>query len=201
MESILNTFIAYFVIVDPIGTSLIFNALTNDKPRSYIKKMALRSVVLSTFLVLVFGFWGIGLLENLGIQMESFKIAGGILIFYAAFGMITKPDENQENIESKEYEDISVFPLTIPLIAGPGCLTMTVIIFSNAKDTGANHLPIVLSILTVYLITFFSFIFSKTIVRIAGKTINNIFKRLLGVLLASLAIQFIAEGIKGLLLQ
>lgn len=201
MDTILNTFIAYFVIVDPIGTSLIFNALTEGKPKSYSRKMALRSVTLSTILVLVFGFWGIGFLENLGIEMESFKIAGGILIFYAAFGMITKPDEKEEKVEKTQYEDISVFPLTIPLIAGPGCLTMTVLIFSNARDTGANHIPIVVSILAVYFITFFSFIFSKTIVRVAGKTINNIFKRLLGVLLASLAIQFISDGIKGLLLQ
>lgn len=200
MDTILNTFIAYFVIVDPIGTSLIFNALTAGKPKSYIQKMALRSVCLSTFLVLVFGFWGIGFLESLGIEMDSFKIAGGILIFYAAFGMITKPDEKNDGVKSVEYDDISVFPLTIPLIAGPGCLTMTVLIFSNANDTGANHLPIVLSIISVYLITYLSFIFSKTIVKIAGKTLNNVFKRLLGVLLASLAIQFISDGVKGLFL-
>ena len=199
MDTILNTFIAFFVIVDPIGASLIFNALTKGKTKSYVKKMAIRSVLLSTGLVLIFGFWGMDFLEKLGIQMESFKIAGGLLIFYAAFGMITKPDDKEGSKETGEYDDISVFPLSIPLIAGPGCLTMTVLIFSRAGENGTGYLPIIISILIVYLITFLSFIFSNTLVKIAGKTINNIFKRLLGVLLASLAIQFIADGIKALI--
>lgn len=198
METILNTFIAFFVIIDPIGASLIFNALTDGKPDSYSREMAVKSVLLSISLVIFFGFFGISFLKKLGIQMESFKIAGGLLLFYAGFGMITKPDEKDGDSRSEEYDDISVFPLTIPLIAGPGCLTLTVLIFSNARDAGTGFTPVILTILSVYLITFLSFIFSKSLVKIVGKTINNIFKRLLGVLLASLSIQFIADGIKAL---
>ena len=198
MEAILNPFLAYFVIVDPIGTALIFNALTKGRTDAYCRKMAIRAVCLSTVLVLCFGFWGIDLLRVLGIQMESFRIAGGLLLFYVAFGMITKPDTRDDNQPVDEQEVISVFPLSIPLIAGPGCLTLTVLLFSKASENNGNFTPLVIALLTIYLITLICFFFSKKLAKFVGQTINNIFKRLLGVLLASLAIQFIADGVKGL---
>lgn len=198
MEAILNAALAYFVIVDPIGASLIFNALTDGKSAAYCRKMALRSVLLSTTLVLLFGFWGSSLLQTLGIQMESFRIAGGLLIFYAAFGMITKSDTAGGSLLAGEQEDISVFPLSIPLIAGPGCLTLTVLLFSQASENSESYIPLIIAIIAIYLTTLVCFLFSKALVRLIGQTINNVFKRLLGVLLASLAIQFIADGIKGL---
>ena len=196
MDTVLNATLAYFVIVDPIGVSIIFNALTDGEDPAYCRRMAIRSVCLSVTLVLIFGFWGGGLLQSLGIQMASFRIAGGLLIFYAAFGMITKPDKPGDSTHPSEQEDISVYPLSIPLIAGPGCLTLTVLLFSQAAENNAGYLPLVVAIIGIYLVTLFSFLFAKTLARIIGKTINNIFKRLLGVLLASLAIQFIADGIR-----
>jgi len=199
MESLLNTLLAYFVIVDPIGASLIFNALTNGKSNAYCRKMAIRSILLSTTLVLCFGFWGNNLLEILGIQMESFKIAGGLLIFYAAFGMITKPDKAIDGLQANERDDISVFPLSIPLIAGPGCLTLTILQFSSASESNTSFIPLIIAIVIIYFITLICFLFSKKIVTFVGQTVNDVFKRLLGVLLASLAIQFVADGIKGLL--
>jgi len=199
MDSFLKALIAYFVVVDPIGVSLIFNALTDRKDDSYGRRMAYRSVSLSTLLVLFFGFWGVALLTVLGIEMESFKIAGGLLIFYAAFGMITRPDTVDSSSRREVFDDISVYPLSIPLMAGPGCLTLTVLLFSKARDQETGLLPLVAAIITIYLLTLFSLLFSKTLARLVGQTINSIFKRLLGVLLASLAIQFIADGIKGLL--
>jgi multiple antibiotic resistance protein len=198
MEAILNPFLAYFVIVDPIGTALIFNALTKGRTDAYCRKMAIRAVCLSTVLVLCFGFWGIDLLRALGIQMESFRIAGGLLLFYVAFGMITKPDTRDDNQPVDEQDDISVFPLSIPLIAGPGCLTLTVLLFSKASEGNGSFTPLVIALLVVYVITLICFLFSKTLAKFVGQTINNILKRLLGVLLASLAIQFIADGVKGL---
>jgi multiple antibiotic resistance protein len=198
MKAILNPFLAYFVIVDPIGTSLIFNALTKGRTGAYCRKMAIRSVCLSTVLVLCFGLWGIDLLRVLGIQMESFRIAGGLLLFYVAFGMITKPDTSDDNQPVTEQDDISVFPLSIPLIAGPGCLTLTILLFSKVSEDNESFVPLVIALLIIYLITLICFLFSKTLAKFVGQTINNIFKRLLGVLLASLAIQFIADGVKGL---
>ncbi|MFT5701233.1 MAG: multiple antibiotic resistance protein [Desulforhopalus sp.] len=199
MDSFINAFIAYFVIIDPIGASLIFNALTSGESEKYSRKMAVRSVSLSTLLVLCFGFWGVSLLGTLGIEMESFKIAGGLLIFYAAFGMITKPDDEKSDESREKGEDISVYPLSIPLIAGPGCLTLTILLFSGVRDQEQSFLPLVAAVFSVYVITLISFLFAKPMARLVGTTVNNVFKRLLGVLLASLAIQFIADGVKGLM--
>lgn len=198
METFIKAFVAYFVMVDPVGTSMIFNALTNGKDNSYARRMATRAVSLSTVLVLLFGFWGVALLSVLGIEMESFRIAGGLLIFYAAFGMITGPDSSGNSGQKGVFEDISVYPLTIPLIAGPGCLTLTVLLFSNARDEGASLVPLIIAILSIFTLTLFSFLFSRTLVRLVGPTVNNVFNRLLGVILASLAIQFVVDGIKGL---
>ena len=199
MESFVSAALAYFVIIDPIGVSIIFNSLTDGRSESYSRRMAIRAVCFSTGLVLVFGFWGGSLLQSLGIQMASFKIAGGLLIFYAAFGMITKPESPDDKVSIAEQEDISVYPLTIPLIAGPGTLTMTVLLFSQAADNSTGYMPIILAIVSIYLLTLACFLWAKSLARLIGRTINNIFKRLLGVLLASLAIQFIADGIKALM--
>lgn len=198
MESFIKAFAAYFVMVDPVGTSLIFNALTAGKSDSYCRKMASRAVILSTFLVLFFGFWGEAFLGTLGIQMDSFKIAGGLLIFYAAFGMITRPQSSEKPYQKVVFEDISVYPLSIPLIAGPGCLTLTVLLFSKSRDDGSSLIPLVMAILAIFIFTFFSFLFSKALRKMVGQTVNDVFNRLLGVILASLAVQFIADGIKGL---
>ena len=198
METFIKAFVAYFVMVDPVGTSMIFNALTNGKDDSYARRMATRAVSLSTVLVLLFGFWGVALLSVLGIEMESFRIAGGLLIFYDAFGMITGPDSSGNSGQKGVFEDISVYPLTIPLIAGPGCLTLTVLLFSNARDEGASLVPLIIAILSIFTLTLFSFLFSRTLVRLVGPTVNNVFNRLLGVILASLAILFVVDGIKGL---
>jgi multiple antibiotic resistance protein len=198
LESFLKAFVAYFVMVDPIGNAFVFNALTEGSDDRYRRIMAARAVILSTALVLLFGFWGVDLLGVLGIQMDSFRIAGGFLIFHTAFGMITSP-ESSTNLRDKEYfKDISVYPLSIPFIAGPGCLTLTVLLFSKVRDMGTSLVPLVIAILAIFLLTFFSFLFSRFFARLVGQTVGSMFNRLLGVILASLAIQFVADGIKGL---
>ena len=115
---LLTALLSYFVIVDPIGVSLIFAAITEGKEDTFCRKMAFRSVLLSTIIVLCFGFFGEKLLTQLGISLESFRIAGGLLLFYTAFNMIMKPEGLPSDITSQQPEDISVFPLSFPLIAG-----------------------------------------------------------------------------------
>lgn len=198
MESFIKAFVAYFVMVDPIGNSLVFHALTAGRDRGYSVKTAKRSVSLAVAMVLFFGLFGSAILGYLGIQMESFRIAGGLLIFYTAFGMITRSESASGPFQEGVFEDVSVYPLAIPLLAGPGCLTLTVLLFSGVRDRGASYVPLLLAIILVFLATYASFILSKSLTRIVGQTVNSVFTRLLGVILASLAIQFIADGIKGL---
>lgn len=199
MDALLNALLAYFVIVDPIGTALIFNGLTQGGSDAWRRRMAWRAVLISTALVLAFGFFGADLLAVLGIQLDSFRVAGGLLIFYAAFGMITKPDGRERGPRSEE-EDISVFPLSIPLIAGPGSLTLTILLFSRAEGVGGVA-ALIAAIVAIYGVTLIAFLGASRLERIIGRSGNDVLKRLLGVLLASLAIQFIADGVRGLIAQ
>jgi multiple antibiotic resistance protein len=189
----LTALLSYFVIVDPVGVSLTFAVLTDGKDDSYCRKMALQAVLLSTIIVLFFGFFGATVLTKLGISIESFRIAGGLLLFYTAFNMITKSEVFPLEGSGKGPEDISVFPLSFPLIAGPGCLTLTVLLYTE------NIIALVLAILLVFGLTFFCFLSAHRISGFMGETGNNIVKRLLGVVLASLSIQFIADGVMGFL--
>jgi multiple antibiotic resistance protein len=194
---LLTALLSYFIIVDPIGVSFIFAAITEGKEDAYCRKMAFRSVLLSTIIVLCFGFLGRNLLMQLGISIESFRIAGGLLLFYTAFNMIMKPEGLPTDISSQQPEDISVFPLSFPLIAGPGCLTLTVLLFANARHRQDEVIALVFAVLLIFTLTFICFLFANKLYRFMGKTGNGIVKRLLGVLLASLSIQFVADGIMG----
>ncbi|MCB2183278.1 MAG: MarC family protein [Desulfobulbaceae bacterium] len=193
----LTALLSYFVIVDPLGVSLAFAALTEGKEDSYCRKMRFRSIFLSTIIILGFGFFGANLLATLGISIESFRIAGGLLLFYAAFDMITKQEELAIEKPSHPPEDISVYPLSFPLIAGPGCLTLTVLLFADAGKKLEDITALVVAVLLVAAATFFCFMSAHKISHFLGETGNNIARRLVGVLLASLSIQFIADGIMG----
>ncbi len=187
---------SYFVIIDPIGAALIFHALlTGEENSARRKQMALKTCLISTIIVLTFAFLGEALLSRLGISIEALRVSGGILLFVTAFGLITR--ETEYGTAAKNI-DISVFPMSIPLIAGPGCLTLTILLFSNREAPGAT-LGLVLAVLLSYGITFFALLFSDKVKIIVGRTGDDILRRLLGVILAALAVQFISDGVIQLL--
>lgn len=199
LDIFLNALVAYFVVMDPLGVSLIFNGLTGDKDSSYCRTAAFRAVTLSLFVVLGFGFFGARLLGSLGITMEAFRIAGGFLLFHAAFSMVVRPDSPSTEDEHKPVNDIVVFPLSFPLIAGPGCLTLTILLFSRSSQTEGGLLATTLAIVTILVVMLIALLSSRRITSLIGGTTNAVIKRLLGVLLASLAVQFIVDGVMGLL--
>lgn len=196
LESYLHALTSYFVIVDPIGTALIFHGLVSAADRAYAVRMALRSVTISIIIVLLFGFFGEPLLTSLGITIEALRVAGGLLLFYTAFHMITKGRTPSER-RPKNFIDISVFPLSIPLIAGPGCLTLTILLFSGSSG-GAETFSLVLAILSIFSLTLCALLLASGIKQLIGETGDDILRRLLGVILAALAIQFIADGVRQL---
>ena len=187
---------SYFVIIDPIGAALVFHALLagEDNP-THRKRMALKTCLISTIIVLAFAFLGEVLLNRLGISIEALRVSGGILLFVTAFGLITR--ETEYGIAGKNI-DISVFPMSIPMIAGPGCLTLTILLFSNREAPGAT-LGLVLAVLVSYGITFLALLFSDKVKVVVGRTGDDILRRLLGVILAALAVQFIVDGVIQLL--
>lgn len=197
MELFLSAYISYFVIIDPVGVSLIFTGLTRGKKKEYIKRMANRSIFISVCLTFIFGFFGEPFLGSLGIAIDSFRIAGGLLLFFTAFTMVTKSELFPLDSTGEEDVDISVYPMAIPLMSGPGCLTLTVLLFSNAGQQSRGVLFVTAAVFAIFATTFVCFHMADKITALIGKTGNDILKRLLGVLLAALSIQFIADGIKG----
>jgi len=197
----LNALLAYVVIIDPLGVSLIFNALTADQSASYCRRMAVRAVGLSLVIVAGFGFFGGALLTQLGIAIESFRIAGGLLLFYTAFVMVTQPEASAEDSQRTSAKDISVFPLSFPLMAGPGCLALTILLFAKARQTDGGLVAVSLAFVVAFAATLTALFLSRRIANAIGRTANAVMKRLLGVLLAALAVQFIADGVRGLIAQ
>ncbi|MEH6580183.1 MAG: MarC family protein [Amphritea sp.] len=187
----LNAITALFVIIDPIGAALIFHSLVPAGESRHRAVMAVKSILISTLLLIVFGNYGELFLGKLGISIEALRISGGLLLFYTAFNMITKDVEYKVTTAKK---DISVFPMSIPLLAGPGSLTLSILLFSNSLSQATN-VAILLAILTISLITLVLMLLSGYVKVVIGRTGDEILRRFLGVILAALAIQFIYDGI------
>lgn len=183
-----------FVIIDPIGAALIFNSMVPANDTRYSNTMAIKATIISAILLVGFGLYGEPLLHHLGININSVRIAGGLLLFYSAFGMITKEAETPAEAQKT---DISVYPLSIPLIAGPGALTLVILLFAKAP-TVASDLAVFAAIISVLLLNMVLMMLSKHLQKIIGHTGDEILRRFLGVILAALAVQFVYDGIKNL---
>jgi multiple antibiotic resistance protein len=179
------------VIIDPLGTALIFHSLVPPQDKRFRIKMAAKSVTIASALLLVFGLYGEPFLNLIGISIHAFRISGGILLFFTAFNLITK---ETEFAQGTEHKDISVFPMAIPMMAGPGSLTLTILLFSQSDELAVD-LAVAAAVLSIMLATFLSMLISRHLKRIIGKTGDDILRRFLGVILAALAIQFIYDGI------
>ena len=197
IDVFLNALIAYFVIIDPMGTALIFNALVKGHDPKHCRRVAFSATAISMLVITGCGFFGAKLFSQLGITLDAFRIAGGLLLFQTAFQMTIHP-ETEPDTNDLPPPDIAAFPLTFPLLAGPGCLTLTILLFSR-EHTVAGISSVLLAVATILLVTLITLLLSHKFVSVIGKTANNVMQRLLGVILASLSIQFIADGVLGLI--
>ncbi len=180
---------ALFVIIDPIGMALIFHALVGKDDNRML--LAFKACVISSLLLVSFGNFGELLLSKLAISIHAFKISGGIFLFYTAFRMVTSSLSFEG---SGKGRDISVFPLSIPLLAGPGSLTVSILLFSSS-DSAGGQLSIMLAVLSICTLTFVLMVCSTNVKRLVGVTGDEILKRFLGMLLGALAIQFVLDGL------
>ncbi|WP_323784584.1 MarC family protein [Thalassovita sp.] len=195
---LITGFVTLFVIMDPIGLTPIFVALTQGMAPAKRRKIALRACLLAGLLLSLFALFGEAVLGFVGISMPAFRIAGGILLFLTALDMLfqrrTKRREDQAE-EEDHSDDPSVFPLAMPLIAGPG--SIATIILLAGQQTGIFGFAMVLGImLAVLLIALVLFMSSSLLERALGKTGINVVTRLLGMLLAALSVQFVLDGLK-----
>ncbi len=189
----LKALTAFFVIIDPVGMSLLFHSLTHSEENSARIRLAIKACAISCSLLIFFGIYGEPVLAYLGISIEALKISGGILLFYTAFRMVTS---RLSFVKSKNQRDIAVFPLSIPLLAGPGSLTVAILLFSDASSS-SDLVGVMLAAGCILLLTCLLMMSSRVVSRIIPQTGDEILRRFLGVLLAALAIQFVLDGLAG----
>lgn len=195
-----QTFVIMLVVIDPIGLVPIFIGLAGQRPLFERQRMIKKAVLVSAGIIAVFGFFGKTLLGYLAIDLSAFRIAGGILLFMIALDMIFartsgSKETPEEEKEAQEREDISVFPLAIPLIAGPGTLASIMILINETKGE-VVPLVVVMSVTGfVLLLCFVVLSLSEKISQLIGLTGVNVITRVLGVLLGALAVQYVGDGI------
>ncbi|MEL7687009.1 MarC family protein [Citromicrobium bathyomarinum] len=205
LELFFSAFVTFFVVVDPPGCAPIYAGLTREASRAQTVSMAIRATVISGLILLVFGLFGEQLLGALGIELDSFRIAGGIMLFMIAIDMVfekrtERREERAEKINANpEIEDVSVFPMAMPMMAGPGAIAAIMLLMNQA--TGIEESVVVFAAAgLVLLITMASLIAARPLMNLVGTRIEAAITRLLGVLLAALASQFVIDGLRGTLL-
>lgn len=194
----ITAFVTLFVVVDPIGLVPLFLALTQGMSAQMRRTVGIRALVIAAILLTAFGLFGDALLRGIGISMPAFRIAGGVLLFLTALDMLFERRTQRREGQSAEPHapDPSVFPLATPLLAGPGAMA-TMILLAGA-GTGGLHMAAVLAVMAAVLAcVFVLFLLSTPLERALGRTGTMVVTRLLGMLLAALAVQFILDGLRG----
>lgn len=202
LEQLFNTFIMLFVVIDPVALVPMFVALTQGGSEAYKRKMAYKATAIATVVLIAFVFVGGAILRMLGIGLEAFRVAGGALLFLLALEMVfarqsgLRSTTDAERVEAEHKQDISVFPLAIPLIAGPGALTTVLLMLAAGHHEPQVYVSVVGTLLVVLAITLATLLGASRIMAVMGETGANVIGRLFGVILAALAVQFIFDGLR-----
>lgn len=202
IELYLSAFLTLFVVIDPPGCAPIYAGLTKGASATHRRAMAIRAVLVATAILIVFALFGQQLLRALGISLDSFRIAGGIMLFLIALEMVfekrtqRREERAQKVIDDDEIEDVSIFPMAMPMIAGPGSIAAIMLLWSQ-NPTTEERLVIGSAALTVLVLTLIALIAAGPMMRLLGAKIEAVITRLLGVLLAALSVQFVVDGLVG----
>ena len=204
-ELFLSAFITLFVVIDPPGCAPIYAGLTKGATQTQRRNMAIRASVIAGAILLVFALFGEALLGALHIELDSFRIAGGLMLFLIALDMVfekrtQRREERAEKIAAQnagtpEVEDVSVFPMAMPMLAGPGAIASIMLLMSEAQGTEGT-LVVLAALLVVLLLTMAALIAAGPLMRLFGDRVEAVITRLLGVLLAALAAQYVIDGLK-----
>jgi multiple antibiotic resistance protein len=203
-DVLINALVTLLVTLDPPGLAPIFLVLTHGMNREQRKSVALRGVVISLAVLVAFILAGSAVLSVLGITLPAFRVAGGLLLFYIAFEMIferrsdRKEKATEVAITKDHIANVAVFPLAIPLIAGPGAISAAILLSAEMDGSYAWRGILVLILAGVMALVLLSFILAERIDKYLGITGRSILTRLLGVLLAALSVQFVADGVTAL---
>jgi len=199
-EIFISAFIALFVIIDPIGIAPVFAALTHGSTAKHQRVMAFKGVFIGTLILMFFAFMGKPFLGALGISLDALRIAGGLMLFIIALEMVfekrtARKQEAAEKLD-EHFDDISVFPIALPMLAGPGAITAIMLAVADAGSNTTAQLAVTAALVVVMLISLVVFLAAGPVMKLLGPTVKAVLTRLLGVILAALATQFVLDGLR-----
>jgi len=197
-----NSFAILFIAIDAAGVGPLFLILTDGATKEQRYKIAVKAALIALTVLIIFGYAGQYFFNWIGVSLNSLKIAGGIILFIISIEMLLdkrrlRREENANKVShEKKLEEITVFPLSIPLIAGPSALT-SIVLLVNANSYSSEELFMVyFALLSVMFVTFLHMIFSAFIANYTSRNILSVFSRVIALVLASLAVQFVVDGLK-----
>jgi MarC family membrane protein len=204
LDFVIAAFVTLLIVVDPIGLAPSFLAVTHGMSRADRRPIALRAAAIAAAVLAGFALAGHWLLTTLGISLPAFRIAGGLLLFSIAsemvFGVrISRQSQAAEQAVEERFHDLAAFPLAIPLMAGPGAITATVLLSDRASGRPLLLATLIAVIVVVIGLCWLAFVLAARIAHFLGLTGNIVLSRLLGVLLAALAVQFVIDGVRAIL--
>ena len=197
-----QAFVTMFVIIDPPGLAPIFISVAGDRPAEAQRHLARKAILISAVVLAVFAAGGSALFEFLGVSLEAFSIAGGILLFKIAVDMVLAQRHRQtaeEEEESHHRDDVSVFPLAIPLITGPGAFATILVLVGQAGPDPERLGLLAAASAAVLLMAYASLRLAGLVSKFLGQTGINVVTRILGLILAALAVQYVANGVLALI--
>jgi len=196
------SFVSLFTIMNPFSTATVFHNISSGNTKAEKKFMAKRATVIAAVVLIVFTFLGAYILDFFSVTMEAFRIAGGILVFGVGYKMISTGKEHfssdKEEKHAVDKEDVSIIPLAIPMLSGPGAMTTALVLMNDAGGEIFSVLSIILSILIVCVISYIALINANALDSFLGETGTRVTDKILGLIVLVIGIQFVINGVKAL---
>ena len=201
LDYVATVFVTLLVVIDPVAVLPIYLALTQFQTKERRRQTATRAVIVATSIMMVLAVTGDALLRLLGIGLPAFRIAGGLLLFLLSIDMVLarqsglRSATEAETHEAEESYDVAVFPLGIPLIAGPGAMTSVILLMAQTNGDLAMQAIVIATMLGVLALSLATFVFAAPLMDRLGVTGINVIGRVFGIVLAALAVQYVIDGV------
>ena len=202
LKTFINSFVLFFITIDTIGNLPFFLSLTEDAKFKKRTQIAIKSTIIAFFILISFAYIGRYLLEALGVTLDSLKIAGGIILMFIAIDIlfekrkIRREKKVEEALDEKNYDEIVVFPIAIPFIAGPATLATIILLVGNYANFPESHVIVIVALIAALIVSLILMIGGSYIVKFLPKQFLHTTARVMAFILAALATQFIIDGIK-----
>ena len=202
LPTFINSFILFFVTIDTIGNLPFFLSLTENAKVKKRNQIAIKSTIIAFFILIAFAYIGRYLLEAIGVSLDSLKIAGGIILMFIAIDIlfekrkIRREKKVEEALDEKNYDEITIFPIAIPFIAGPSTLATIILLIGNYANLPEFQISVILALVAALIVSLILMIGGSYIVKFLHKQFLHTTARVMAFILAALATQFIIDGIK-----